>query len=186
MSSQKGFGAVEVLLIIVIVGILGFVGYRAYVTYTTDHDADPGQDSYKFKEDNTAQDDNTKDETSDTQSGHLAFTEWDLKLKMPDASKVTYTYSAKAGNEFYIGKYDSSVSVTVKHEYLQDKSCDDIGVSMYRGKNKPDRISRKIGSSYYWVAGGPGNCSDDPDNNPDDILLNKIRTSFTETNLETL
>ena len=47
--NNKGFGAVEVILILVIVGILGFVGYRAYIVYTADTENGSGQNKYGFQ-----------------------------------------------------------------------------------------------------------------------------------------
>lgn len=49
--NNKGFGAVEVILILVIVGILGFVGYRAYTVYTEDQETGSEQNKYELKED---------------------------------------------------------------------------------------------------------------------------------------
>ncbi len=38
--NQKGFGVVEVLIVVIFVALLGFVGYRAYVTYTLEQDTE--------------------------------------------------------------------------------------------------------------------------------------------------
>jgi len=50
--NDRGFGVIEVLLIVVVVGILGFVGYRAYSVYTSNPETGDAE-SRKFEKKDT-------------------------------------------------------------------------------------------------------------------------------------
>ena len=172
---NQGFGAIEIIMAVVIIGLLGLCGWLFYsrqhktptTTSTTSTQAAPAKAT-------TA---TPAAPATDPNAGYLVIKEWGVKIKMKDAEKVTYTYSATGkGEEQSNGTYDSSVGLAVKPEFLQNKTCK-VSVGYDRYTKVIDFFKEsapKIGNYYYISGGSPYNCENDADN-----ALNKsIRTDF--------
>lgn len=118
--------------------------------------------------------------TVDPNAGYLVIKEWGVRLQMENADKVTYDFYDTPGTDpSGAGTYQSRISVHVKPEYLQDKSCD-LGAGMYRFD--PTDINqafaprgKKIGSYYYLIGDSPHLCGNDQD----ELVNQTIRGEFT-------
>lgn len=189
-SNQKGFGAVEVLLVLILIGILGGVGFYVYNSNKkSNQKADTT--STASKAETKVADKSTDTETvkeADANLGYLVIKEWGVKIKLRDSMKVSYTYSAEAGNQAASIDYQSSIKPVIKPEFLQDKTCE-VGAGVLRSVSvsaDQAQYSKKIGNQYYTVTGAPGACSDNPQTNPDDQLKQRILQDLTPANIEQL
>ena len=152
-KNNDGFGVASIILIILVVILIGLIGWFVYQKSNT---------TTSKKVVSTA---TTQPATHNTtnNSGYLVISEWGIKIKMDDASKVTYIYSDKSGQLGSTGaNYTSSVTPVVKPEALQDKTCT-VGLSVYR-VTEAGQYTTKIGNYYYQVSGGPAACSNAQDN----------------------
>jgi hypothetical protein len=111
-------------------------------------------------------------------AGYLTVTQWGVNIKMAEAAKAFYTYAGADGSDIN-GKYDSSISLWINPQYLQDKTCDP-SVSMMRSKTMPAYAkTTKVGDYYYFVDGSPYHCSV----TADDAINSSLVTSFMPENV---
>jgi hypothetical protein len=185
-KNQKGFSALEGLLIVVIVGMLGGVGWYVWhsqqqvdKTYFQTSNSSvrprPKISSTTSPQSSTNKEDPNKD--------YLVIKEWGVKLPMADADKVSYSYLATCSDPSGIGTCDSTIGLNVNSELLQDKTCKiSVGMSRYTSFDQRAADSfTKVGKYYFGEGGSPYNCGNDHDNN----LNAKLREEFDRTKLQT-
>ena len=171
MKAQKGFGLVEIIIIIAIVGLLGVAGWLVYDRQKSPTTADSSAQ--------TAQEPVAK---PDPNAGYLVIKEWGVKIKMKDAAKVTYDYTSQVTDDDK-GKPDSSITLKVKPEYMPDENCK-VSVGWTRYTSISDErfleITKKIGDYFFISGGSPYNCENEANN----ALNASVRADFG--NLEAL
>ena len=178
-NDQRGFGVIEILLVVAVVAALSFVGYRVYQARTTQPVAQSDQQSTSS---------NPTPSAKQTQANQLAIKEWGIKIKMQDSSKLSYSLSTETrdGADVLQGNPPYEVlTPTIKSEFVSSKGCEDIGFSLYRTKQKltsSDGLNRLVGGYYYFVTGSGGTCHES-DNHPDDILRARIIKDFEVTSI---
>lgn len=183
--NTKGFGAIEALLIVVIVGVIGGVGYFVYNSQKkTSKPLDNAANSQTEPQNTSTPDNTTTVSAPDKYAGNLVIKEWGLRMNMKDADKVTYEYHG-SGLEDDKGQQESYITLVVKPDYLQDKTCTvSVGITRYKSVNSEFfiGIAKKIGDYYYIGGGSPYSCG----NEADDALNKSARTDFDYKNLQTL
>lgn len=123
---------------------------------------------------------NVNKETASNAGGYLVVKEWGIKLKMQEAEKVTYTHKNYSYAQY--GQEVSAVTLSVKPEYLKDKSCN-LSADWTRYQKLNDQlkdVAVKIGEYYFVNGSQPNNCKNAEDNE----LYKKILSEFT--NIEPL
>lgn len=168
-NNQRGFSAVEGLLVVVIIGLIGFVGWylwhsRPVKTKTTITNTS----STKNTASNTPSKSTTKP-AADVNAGYLVIKEWGVKIKLRDSDKVTYTYDATQKDKQGEGDgiIDSMIDLEVKSKYYLNKECNPaVGYTRYSKVTDSFFVERatKIGNYYYMSSGSPFNCENDSDN----------------------
>lgn len=174
MNNQKGFGVVEVILILIIVGIIGFTGWRVYEANK--------EISQSPVENSTIKKETQLNDTEDiARTRHLEVPEMGVKIKLTDDIKDAYyeTYSDKAVS-------------------LKTKSLDSYGdckenqlsvVALIKvGKDEIDPMTDKkfsvngsgvvVGESYYYIQGAQYACVDD--DQAQLAILSKVRAAFVD------
>ena len=185
-KTQKGFAALEAILIIVILVIIGGTGY--YVWHSkqqTDKTLSQAEKTSQITPRITAKKaSNTSTSTSSSKSAsYVNLTEWGIKIKIRDADKVVFTIDDSVTKPYGIDAIGTA-GPKFKPEALVDKSCEP-GVSLYRSNQSPgDFANKKVNEKYYWITGGPGACSNNPTTNPDDILKQRFLQDFIVDNIE--
>jgi Tfp pilus assembly protein PilE len=179
-SHSAGFGVLEIILVVAVVGLLGFLGYYVYSQQNKPADTQNTQ---------TQTDANSEEKTETTQKikEYVEIKEWGLKVALRDYDKVDFKVQNQSGylpgDEY---TYEAVAGPSFKKEFLQDDTCEP-GLSLFRSKiSFNGRAEKKIGEYYYTVAGGPGRCSDDPENNPDDQLKTRFLQDFTIENVSSV
>lgn len=201
MRKQKGFGAVELILVLVAVGIVGFAGWFVWsgqkqISKTFDDSSKGSSAAMSTKKTATTATDtsvtnNTTTATQDTSAqpatNYVVIKEWGIKIKLNEAEKVTFSVNNTKDSYAGMFDFDGVAKPTFLPQYLRDLNCNEIGVSLYRTKQNLDNFStNKIGDYYYVITGGPGACSENPSTNPDDQLRGRLLTDFTIDKIETL
>lgn len=175
-SNQKGFGIVGVLLVIVVLAGIGGVGYFVYNSRSDTAD-EPSTSTSTSNSSETESAPQTQ-----TSVDYIEIKEWGVKVKLRDASKLTATVNNKTGNT-PAGAYEGEWQPEFKSEFLQDKTCDDPGLGLYRSMTNPGSESaKKVGDYYYFITGGPGACGNDAD----DALKSRFIQDFTTSNITAL
>jgi len=159
-KNEKGFGVVEIVLVLVIVGLVGVVGFMVYknqhkaTNSTTSTASTTPAQTKTSTTDNTKQTATTTPTPTTTVKPAVVITEWGIKVEFDDADKVTYKMSTDDIGNQYADLYlkDSVASV-----------CQALGVGFSRDNTRSGQDnSNKFGGHYYNLFGGPGACSDDP------------------------
>jgi Tfp pilus assembly protein PilE len=187
--NAKGFGILEGLLIVVIVGLLGGAGYYVYNSQKkTNESLDSANNSLnQINSANNANENQEPQGQTDAETadkGQLAIKELGIKIKLQDYEKLSYKYVAKSGGDFYTGRYDSFATPLIKKRFLQDDSCQNLGVNIYKSTKQQDFDTKKIGGYYFWVTGSPASCG--PVGGPDDNLMGRILKELVPENIEAL
>lgn len=162
MKKQAGFTAIEVIIGVVLVAAIGVAVFLVYQNQQKSNTskATPSPTAFMGPTPNPAQ--------------YLVIKEWGIKIKLRDAPKATYIYQASGS----VPGVDSGITLKVKPEYLQDKTCN-ISVDINRYSKTPDNTqpepAAKIGNYYYVVGGSPYHC-----NATDDALNDRIRNDFSQ------
>lgn len=181
-SNEKGFSVIELVLVLVIVALVGVVGFLAYKDQAEKSTAHPASTS------TTKQTTTTPAATAapTTSANYLVIKEWGVEIKMADANKVQYNYTGKPGTNTN-GSYDSSIELSIKPDYLQDKTCM-LSVGMSRTTTlssiAPSSYQnyKQVGSNFYFEDGSPYSCG----NQADDTLDQAVLQEFTLANLQSL
>ncbi len=123
---------------------------------------------------------NISKEVASNAENYLVVKEWGIKLKMQEAEKVTYAHKNYSYAQY--GQEVSAITLTVRPEYLKDKSCN-LSVDWTRYQKLNDQlkdVAVKIGEYYFVNGSQPNNCKNAEDNE----LYKKILSEFT--NIESL
>lgn len=168
-SRSAGFGVIEIIIIVVVVALIGVLGYYLYTQQNK-----PAQNQTTTTEPTTKKD--------------VTITEWGVKIALRDYDKVNFTVITEAGEAPFGAVFEAVATPSFKPQFLQNKDCAP-GLALYRSKVSPVSGSasaeKKIGDYYYFVTGGPGPCSDDP-NSADDKLKARFTSDFTLDNVSSL
>lgn len=175
-KNQTGFSAIEVLLILIFIAVLAFIGWYAW--HNHQNSSYPASNTQAHS---GAIGDQSKSQSSQAAaSDSLAISQWGVKIKMDDAAKVSYTYQKSDGKvDPTTGDVaDSSVTLSIKPEYLQDKSCKlAIGITRYED-SKLDNFFKESATridGYDYLSGGsPYNCGSKADNSLNEEIRNSI------------
>lgn len=169
MKKQCGFTVIEIVLGLALIAVISAAGFFAYTNYRSSHTTVSNVTATPTASTATAKD----------PSQYLVIKEWNAKIKMRDAAKVSYSYiKADSTNASPNGEIpDSAIAFAVKPEYLKDRSCK-VSVAWSRySKIKSDfllKSATKIGAYYFLSTGSPYNCDNDSDN----ALNERIRSDF--------
>jgi cytoskeletal protein RodZ len=167
-TKQKGFTAVEAILIIVVVGIIGFAGWFVWnsqkQTDKTLNDASKGSSSIVAtkKSDTVATNSSTASTAQTDTTNYLVVKEWDVKFALPNQIKsVNYQYDTSQalfpGNAILIteitdasGKQYTSAASTVDYNAQSvDAICRTRGLAR---STKQGEVNATTGSAYEQVA----------------------------------
>lgn len=179
--NQKGFGAMEGLLVVIVVVLIGGIGWYVFSKSKTDKTPQTAQ---------TITPDNQVSEQVIAED-YLNIPELGVKLKTKHANKLSYVVKAQSGT---LARSDNQESDTVvvfsfKPEFVVADDCKP-GVELYRlksGANPSGDYFKQVGSRYYVFDGGPGNCSTDTYGDPaDDVLKGEVLSDFKANNLEAI
>jgi uncharacterized protein (UPF0333 family) len=173
-NNQMGFSAVEVLMLVVIVALLGTVGYLFYKNHnkttpaaTTTNTGAPATQTTPAT---------TTTPTVDT-TNYLVIKEWGIKVKIPNADKLTYTIVTQDGGTTPdgSGQYVDAAVLSLANSVTTNASCKKLGVGINRAKLiKSSSPLPTVGSYVYDVSGSPFSC--------DNAQLDAIRTNYTGNN----
>jgi hypothetical protein len=166
MKAQKGFAALESLLILVIIAIIGGIGwYAIHTKHQTDKilaQADKiSQSTPALSKKSTPTSLNTN-----STPAYLVIKEWGIKVKLGSADssivgyKIDNLTSCLAGP--CNGRANLSLSSKVKTE------CEDLGIGINRRMydvstrlpSGSGDVAKQVGDYWYDVSGGPGSCGD--------------------------
>lgn len=167
-TSQKGFSAIEAILVVLVIGLIVAVGWLVWDKQNSVNKA--------------ANDSSTSEEAQDAAA--VAITEWGIKLNTTHANELTYEVSDESGVLEASGDaYDSIVVFAIKPDLITDADCSP-GVNLYRLTGSPadNENAVKIGDTYYTTFGAPGTCANDADTD----LAAAIVSDIAVENLETL
>lgn len=159
-KNEKGFGMVEVLLIIVIAALIGVVGFMIY------------RNQHKAKTPSVATSQTTTTQATktitaaptDSNTGYLVVKEWGLRFKVPTGlADVQYKiFNKTSGYDDQLAIYAKPTGSTV--EYIQDYESTYAGNPnhalgvLYRSTNPTeDKLDytvtgKKLGNYYYYTA----------------------------------
>ncbi|HEX5798371.1 MAG TPA: hypothetical protein VFX79_03365 [Candidatus Saccharimonadales bacterium] len=162
MKNQKGFGAIEALLILVIIGIIGGVGY--YVYNANKNEPQISDSSIQHKNNSKGE---VKEELpeEDPNEGYLVVKEWGLRFKIPDnLTDIQYKIS---GNNLGIfakpikDKNGQPFNVEYRNNYGDVDEYDNFTYSLgqlIRSKDSTNKNvfttvkGKKVGDYYYYTA----------------------------------
>lgn len=175
-KNQEGFGVVGVLIVIVMLVAAGFAGWKVMINNKKPK-ASTATTTTKTEEKKTTEPEKVSDNST---AGYLVIKEWNVKIKMKDADKATYTYDASQKGQTSTqtdGTVDSTIGLAIKPEYLKDKTCD-VSVGYTRYSKLDDSFFKEraveIGGYYYLSSGSPYACSNAADN----TLTGSLRSDF--------
>jgi uncharacterized protein (UPF0333 family) len=170
--NQKGFSAVEGLLILIIILLVGFIGYYVWHTQkTTDKTIDTASNATK-----------SSPAKSSSQQKFLSIKEWGVKLKLNTSnSDAYYTVVPGQDNEVYIS------SKALDTFGAQHAECSGVNRSVIMSRLKPgddnvgspwtDQELAQAGTKvrdYYYVINTGLPCSGDDTNTVND-LANQVQ-----------
>lgn len=155
-QNQKGFGAVEILIVIVVVGLLGTVGWLVYDRQKTKTpDSKPAaQSSTQQKETAVTQ----PTQKTDPNEGYFVVKEWGLRFKIPSGlTDVKYTIHGDTV-AFFAKPTGSSVQYRADYDkYAEGRSQYATG-NLYRSKESTNNErgfateGKKVGDYYYYTS----------------------------------
>jgi hypothetical protein len=196
-NGQKGFSVIEILIIVVILGLVGTVGWIVYYRQKDDK-SETNMTNVTPTPVTTDQPKTSGDPEPElpftsptvTENGEFVFKEWGIKISgIRDYQKVQFKIYTESGVLPTEGSFDAYAVPVFKPEFIRDKTCSP-GISLYRSTTTPHSTLppgiKKIGNHYYTWGGGPGPCSKDPDNDPDDQLKRRFLQDIFSTNISAI
>lgn len=189
MKSQKGFSAVETILLVIIVGLIGFTGW--YV-YTTQQNTNDSLDTAASTSDVTA--------TNQQAAKYLTIKEAGVKFQL--SSPIRDAYYAKVGNYYYFSlhRFDGlkgAEGCQAKAGTSPDGGSAYLGIlALVTGKVGEDNGTpaggtwtqteldqsgmQKVGDTYYGFMGGNAPCwnVDNPPSKDFDQVVSKAKKEF--------
>lgn len=147
-NNQKGFGAVEALIIVVIVGFMGFAGWYIWQKNSTKNDT-AQTNSTKQDKDNS-----TKENKDKTEDKYLEIKEWGVRFKLNSAAKGAY-YTFREGGE-YADVSDKDFDALKNTNGVSCKGEVLFVVGRYSDANSEELINREtVAVDGYLYAGSP-------------------------------
>jgi uncharacterized protein (UPF0333 family) len=161
--NQKGFGALEVLLLLVIVGIIGGAGWYVYQSQKkTNESLDKANQNIETIAQNKKTTEKATEKPNDSVK-HVDIPELGIRVTFDEADKVSY--KLQTGNCSLVPITDTKCNKSAQFLFVNkelEKKCTSVGVSVYEFSQQPEGISStKVGSKYYSINGAPGNCEDE-------------------------
>ena len=164
-NNQKGFGTVELIIVLVVVGLLGFAGWYVWQKNNKSDDSQNNQATTQNDQEQTApQETPTPEEAPANNDGFLVLEAWGVKLPLRDYDKVQIEIKNQDGRLDHASDYEAYAEPSFKAGVMQDKTCT-AGLNLYRSKsNFPDfQVKKKIGDYYYVTTGSPFVCNNAAD-----------------------
>jgi len=126
------------------------------------------------KTDTTSSTQTKPDDTPVSKAEYLEVPEWGIKLKTSISDKILYIPRII---ETYPEAFDM-LGIQLNPKFLIDKNCVEFGTDLYRQKTVPRFTYVKIDDYYYFVTGGPGQCSENKsDLELQSTILNELNVS---------
>lgn len=169
-NRQKGFAAVQIILIIIALGLVGFTGYFVYSANkrTSDTLNEAGQvaqsSSPKFSQNKTAKKATTTPKTTMVTPSpapdkkYLMITEWSVKVDLGSADPSLISYSLTGPTDDVAGPILDSAVLKLKSSVTSDVNCQNLGVSITKRSSKVSDNDIQLGSYWYGVSGSPASC----------------------------
>ncbi len=188
---MKQQGSAHVVVVTVLsVALIGALGYIFWNNIIKPKDsASTANSTSSPKDDKQASASPKTEVASNSNANQLDIKEWGITLKTSTAAKLNYTYTKKdvsaEDNPLYSQGYDSYIVPTIKSQYLDNKSCSGLGVTLSRSseisKGSTSTNIVKVGNYYYFITGSPALCPDGSDK--DNELYRSIMQDFDTKNL---
>jgi hypothetical protein len=159
-KNQLGFGAVEALIIIVLIGLAGGGGW--YVWHTKHNKSAAHHTTTTVKTTNTPKT-STKASKTPTpvpadNSGYLVIKEWGIKMKLEDASKLTYTMHGTPNGSPNADALTSYATLRLNDSVATSDACREVGMSV--SQTTAATNATKVGNYYYGLDGALNQCGD--------------------------
>ena len=167
-SNQKGFGAIESLLVLIVILMIGFIGY--YVYHTSQKTTDTYNASTEVSNNTIAKDKKAAKVASDEQASitptsYLDLRGWGLKLPLTtDVSSVTAgSYSGSDGSDGYGLHFDGClVAIVTKHsgsDTMFQNAPTTFTDAYSSSQNNKSYTLVKLTNLYYWIDAASDNPS---------------------------
>ena len=151
-ANQKGFGIVEIIIVLVVISLLGVLGW---VIYNRQKDGTSEVSNTQQKEETP------KPETMkpDPNEGYLVVKEWGLRFKSPSGlTDIKYTIHGDTAS-FFAKPTGSSVQYRADYDKFEDGNSRYALGNLYRSTSstKPfsgdmTREGKEIGDYYYYTS----------------------------------
>lgn len=126
LKNQKGFGAVEALLILVILGIVGFTGYFVWhAKQNTDKSLTPTTSITPVIKKTQ-----TTTPTSTSKASVISVKEWGIQIPMPSGDS-SYTYSVEDSGSIWVTNQQLAQTLSDAAK-TAGQTCGVSGVQVYR------------------------------------------------------
>jgi hypothetical protein len=170
IHSQKGSAHAVVIIILVaaLVMALGFVFWQNFILKSNTP---------------TVSTEITNSATPDPNKGYVVVKDWGVRFKTSVSDKLEYKPYSQTGGYISDSSYEG-LGLTIKASVLTDQNCVKFGIDLYRQTQSTSNFTtKKIGNYYYFVTGGPGECST---NTADLVIQKTILNDLKIDNLEAL
>ena len=149
--NSKGFGHVEILLVILILTVLGTV---TYLVKSKSDDKKTESTAVVSTSATPAIPTTTEKKTSDETIKYLSVTQW--SVKGVNASSYKLSYSIEKNGSLEYARFNSE-ELTAKGD-----ACDDAGAGgTITRSSETSEGAKKIGNYYYYFSRGNGTCGPD-------------------------
>lgn len=157
-ANQKGFSAVEILIVIVVVGLLGAVGWLVYDRQKSKSD-NKDMTTQVSQEDKKQETPKEEVKKADANEGYLLVKEWGLRFKTPTGlTDVKYTIHGDTVS-FFAKPTGSNVQYRADYDKYEDGRSQYATGNLYRSTSstKPfagdmTREGKKVGDYYYYTS----------------------------------
>lgn len=152
---QKGFSAVEIVIIFAVVGLLAVVGWLMY-----DRQRDKKSETANTQVSTQRKEEAPKQETkeADPNKGYLVVKEWGLRFKTPSGlTDVTYTLHGNTAS-FFAKPTGSSVQYRANYDTFKDGHSQYATGNLYRSTESTNNErgfateGKKVGDYYYYTS----------------------------------
>ncbi|HSX43816.1 MAG TPA: hypothetical protein VLE69_00750 [Candidatus Saccharimonadales bacterium] len=182
--NSKGLGVIEVILVVVIVGLIGGVGYFVYqskkntdqiLNNTANSQGTPEKSTKTSTKPTTPSNTVT---TTNTDPNYLIIKEWGVKVKIPNANRLSYEIVSQSGDGTTpdgSAEYVDTARLSLADSITTDTSCKSIGIGIGRAKLiKSTSSLPTVGNYVFEVGGSPYACGN--------AQLDAIRATYTGNN----
>jgi hypothetical protein len=178
-NNQKGFSAVEALIIVVVMAAIGGIGF--YI-YNKQKDDDKAKKSVEHSQTEKSSEKNEEEHSEAEETDpHIDITEWGIEIKISGADKVTYQITNEPGETHQGDAYVASAGLSLAASVTTDPDCQSLGLGVYRATSQPQYLTaKKVGDHYYWITGGPGSCGIEKVDKVRMDIINQLHTDVIE------